>query len=255
LAVVEVYASSSAWTVAFREHLAALGLGSAEYGFALTAADQLNELPWSNLDRFTVVFNRPAAVQQDDLSVRGVNVGTYAFAAFAYDDGARAATWTLDRPVRNDKLLLDLNGETPDGVYDSAAGSESLLDGEWAGAPDTFPSGDGTAGGDFRFRANVLPGDVNRTGGRVNALDVLQVRRRLGATIGSPDGAASPRGYSAFCDVNGNGAVTAADVALVRSRYQTALPAAEPSAAAPPTLLSGAASVTRDLFGTTPVLA
>jgi hypothetical protein len=32
------------------------------------------------------------------------------------------------------------------------------------GGADTYPSGDGTAGGDFLFRINLLPGDVNRDG-------------------------------------------------------------------------------------------
>jgi hypothetical protein len=100
------------------------------------------------------------------------------------------------------------------------------------------------AGGDFRFRVNVLPGDVDRSGGRVNSVDLLQVRRRQGTSAASAAGVSSSRGYSVFCDVNGNGAVSPVDMALVRSRLQTRLPAGEPTVPESSTT----ASITRDLF-------
>jgi len=252
LTVTAVYVGSSAWTDIFKAYLAEQGLGSARYGFAITAADQLNELPWSNLDQFTVVFNRPAVVQQDDLVVRGANVAQYLVTAFTYNGPENTATWTLDRAVRNDRLLLDLDGDSPGAVHDWAGGTAEPLDGEWAaGGTDTFPSGDGTAGGDFRFRVNVLPGDVDRSGGRVNSVDLLQVRRRQGASTASAPGASSSRGYSVFCDVNGNGAVSPVDMALVRSRLQTRLPAGEPTVPTSP----ATASITRDLFSVRAILA
>ena len=47
------------------------------------------------------------------------------------------------------------------------------LDGEWANASagESYPSGNGTAGGDFSFRINLLGGDVSGDG-QINALDL-----------------------------------------------------------------------------------
>ena len=120
-------------------------------------------------------------------------------------------------------MLLDLNGD-PGGV----AAEGLALDGEWTGStatPDAFPSGDGAPGGDFRFRINVLPGDVN--GDRVvNALDMLDIRRRT---------------YSPTRDVNGDAALNAVDLWIVRAVLPSRLPASEPAgglvAARPASLL------------------
>jgi len=81
-----------------------------------------------------------------------------------------------------------------------------------------FPSGDGTAGGDFRFRVNVLPGDAFRDG-VVNAIDAAAVRTRLRQrAVGG-----APR-YSLFCDLDGDGRIGVWDEMLVRQRLGHALP-------------------------------
>ena len=59
------------------------------------------------------------------------------------------------------------------------------LDGEWNGVSDSYPSGNGTQGGDFRFHFNVLPGDVNRSG-LVQSSDALPIQAAL---LQSPGGA------------------------------------------------------------------
>jgi hypothetical protein len=38
------------------------------------------------------------------------------------------------------------------------------LDGDWTNGTSNYPSGNGTAGGDFNFVFNVLPGDGNGDG-------------------------------------------------------------------------------------------
>ena len=102
------------------------------------------------------------------------------------------------------------------------------LDGEWINPPSTtpppsvYPSGDGIAGGDFLFRFNVLPGDVNQNG-YVQATDGLLVRGALGSSAGQP-------AYSIFKDLNGNGYIQSNDGLLARGRLGANLPQGEPTA-------------------------
>jgi hypothetical protein len=153
-------------------------------------------------------------------------VGEYA-GGFTYNATTFTATWTLAAAgtfANADKLLLRLD----DALVADANGN--VLDGEWANPPETdpvtaggsdsFPSGDGTAGGDFAFRLNVLPGDVNRSG-TIFGNDVTLTRNAQGSTPG--DGI-----YSIFRDVNGSATIFGNDVTLVRNRQGTTLPEATP---------------------------
>jgi hypothetical protein len=91
-------------------------------------------------------------------------------------------------------------------------------------------NGDGVAGGDFNFRANVLSGDVNQTS-PVNNSDVSLTKNRQGTTATNPNGTLG--NYGAFVDVNGDGVINNSDVSLVKNRQGTILPAADPTPAAP----------------------
>ena len=205
--VVGVLGSSTSWDASF---LAALG----GEGYSIpTGADQLATLPWVNIDQVKIVFSEDVTVAQGDLSIHGVNVADYAIAGFSYNGGSHMATWTLSGPVAADKLLLALS----DDVTDIAG---NALDGEWSDGTSTFPSGDGSEGGDFAFRVNVLPGDPDQSG-QVRNADVIKVRLRGGTAPGDAD-------YSVFHDVDGSGQIRNADVLKTRSRGGTALPAGEP---------------------------
>jgi hypothetical protein len=251
--VAQVFVGSAAWGAAFRQRLADLGLGSARFGYSVPAgAGQLATLPWDDLDQVVVRFDADVSVQSSDLSIRGVNVPAYTIRSFAYDPETHAATWTLERPLQRDKVLLDLDGD-PGGTGAPAgavAGAGGVLDGEWANGAGAFPSGDGQSGGDFEFRLNVLPGDADR-GGRVNAVDLYQVRQRLYSSLTRPGAAAYP--YSVFHDLNGDGRIDSRDLLVVRRNYLQSLPAAEPSGVDP---VAPAASATGDLlFGAAPITA
>jgi hypothetical protein len=228
--VTQVFVSSTVWQPAFYDFLDASGLGESnlQTGYRILATEQTDELPWVNLNRLSIRFSEDVVVAQDDLVVHGVNVASYGIAGFGYDAATFTATWTLTTAgVANDKLLLELDADTGTGVMDAAG---NRLDGEWTNpvAPavsgDTFPSGDGAAGGDFLFRLNVLPGDVNRSGGSVLGSDVTLVRNAQNST---PGGAGSL--YTIFKDVNGSGSILGSDVTLVRNRQGLSLPAGEPS--------------------------
>ena len=221
--VTNVYVSGSAWNANFKEYLAAQGLGSAQYGFEVPAATQLTVLPWTNLDRVSITFNQNVTVEQADLAVRGVTVPNYTITGFDYQPSTKTATWTLGQPLRNDKILLDLDADAG-GVSSPQGGA---LDGEWNNTGDTFPSGNGTAGGDFRFRFNALPGDVTRNGSVV-AEDFSDVKARFFRTTAQP-GPAGPGQYNVFRDVDGSGAILAQDFSLVKARFFNSLPAGEPT--------------------------
>ena len=93
-----------------------------------------------------------------------------------------------------------------------------MLDGEWnnptsysqVGSTDAFPSGNGTAGGDFAFRFDVLPGDsTGGSLGKVNVADVAQTKSRSTLAVSSS---------SYRSDFDGNNLINVADVAYVKSK-------------------------------------
>jgi hypothetical protein len=226
-AVSQVYFSGSNWQPAFKQYMAAQGLGSAAYGFAVPGgAAQLTVLPWVNLDQVSVTFTADVTVDPVALTIRGASVDNYELDSntFRYDADTHAATWRLlpGQVFGNDRIRLALSAS---GVADADGIN---LDGDWinpAGAAaggDAYPSGDGTARGDFLFRVNVLPGDVTRNGA-VLADDFSDVKRRFfksTTNVGSGD-----TGYSVFDDVDGNGSIVANDFSEVKKRFFDRLPA------------------------------
>lgn len=239
--VTNVYLSSDAWTNGFREALSSQGLGTARDGFWIPPVDQLNELPWNSLNRISISFDSVVQVAQDDLRVVGTNdlvFGTdmpeYPVVGFAYDPPRRTASWTLAQAIVNDKILINLDADEG-GV--SFAGHR--LDGEWNNAGDTFPSGNGESGGDFCFRVNINPGDVNRNG-TVNAIDIGQVRARQLTSL--TNAGTDPNTYSVFKDVSGDGRINAIDLAITRANFLKLLPTREPDGFGSPTCGWGLAS-------------
>ena len=97
-------------------------------------------------------------------------------------------------PFGPDKLYVALpgSGSAPvtDAVRESAWMGNGITPAATArsGSTDTFPSGNGTAGGDFAFRFDVLPGDsTGGSLGKVNVADVAQTKSRstLAVTVSS----------------------------------------------------------------------
>jgi hypothetical protein len=248
--VTGVFVSSTAWSPAFRQHLAATGAGSEALGFLVgDGAAQLDELPWTNVNQVSVRFSRDVVAQAPAVSLRGAAGADYPV-QLAYDADRFTLTLTLARPLPADRLTLRLAGTGtatgPDVVRDRLG---RPIDGEWTGGADAYPSGDGSVGGDFVFSFNVLPGDVTRDGA-VDAIDVAEVRSRLSARL--TQGGTVGR-YSVPDDVNGTGSIDVLDYAQVRARQQTRLPA-PPAAAASGSTAPRRAPVRRELFGAMPIL-
>ena len=100
-----------------------------------------------------------------------------------------------------------------------------------------YPSGDGTAGGAFRFAFNVLPGDVNQSGG-VLADDYSAVKKKFFKD--TADATSTDASYSPLHDVDGSGVILANDFSEVKKRFFDSLPPAAASAARRHCLRAGA---------------
>lgn len=214
--IVRVIVDGSDWSPAFRAHLTSTGAGVGN-GYALPAgsADQSLPLPWTNVNRLRVQFSEHVDVTGADLSLWGVATADYAAAlagGFSYDAATFTATWALPSSLPAEKLRMIL----ADRVADAAG---NALDGDWTDGL-SLQSGNGSAGGDFVYRLNILPGDVNRSAG-VAINDAILVRNAQFTSPGNP-------AYSALLDVNGSGEINAQDVILVRDQQFTSLPIGEP---------------------------
>lgn len=216
--VADVNLASTAWTSSFVDYLEIANLGTDGYSIPVGSSAQLKTVPWNNLDQIRITFSDDVNVQMGDLSISGVNQTAYAFSDFSYDPNTRTAVWTLAAPLAKDKLLLDLDGDGIDPVADS---SENILDGEWTTGSSTYDSGDGTAGGDFEFRFNVLPGDASQDG-LINYTDSYLVLAARGKQAGTT-------GYSIFRDIDGDGVVTTDDWYDVYFSIGHTLPTGDPA--------------------------
>jgi hypothetical protein len=200
--ITDIQVSGAAWTQDF----------AAGNGYSIpTGPAQLDPLPWTNLNRIAITFSENVNVELGHLNLFGVSTAEYAIDHFGYDPQTCTATWTLASAVAADKLRLHLSDDVTDMFG-------NRLDGEWTDAVST-KSGDGIPGGDFMYRLNVVPGDVNGDN-RVRSADVILVRNAQFAE-GGP-------GYSIYRDVNGDGRIRSADVILVRNRQFSDLPGGDP---------------------------
>ena len=216
--VTAVYFRGSTWASGYLSFLAANSSGSSStYGFAVpvgSGAAQLQTLPWRNLNRISIAFSEDVSVAQAQFAIVG-SVGSYSVSGFSYNATDHVATWSLSAAMGPDKLYVALPGSGTGAVRDAAG---NVLDGEWnnptsysqVGATDTFPSGNGTAGGDFAFRFDVLPGDsTGGSLGKVNVADVAQTKSRSTLAVSSS---------SYRSDFDGNNLINVADVAYVKSK-------------------------------------
>ena len=223
--VEEVFVNGTTWTAAFRSALEAQSEGSATFGaetdgVSVEAGQNFREhvMPWTGINQVSIQFDEDVNVQQDDLTITGVNQTAYAATAFTYDAATFTATWTLAAPVTNDVLTLRLEGDGATGVTDLAG---NPLQGNCP-EDSSGEGGSGEVGNPGRDYCEVVPilaGDATRDG-RVNALDLAFVRRHLNTRS---TGASSNR-YNVFADVTADGAINALDLALVRQRLNSELP-------------------------------
>jgi hypothetical protein len=216
--VVAVEVASTSWSPAlissFQDptHLDRKG-----YDIPLGSSAQGATLTWTNLDQIRIKFDTDVVLNSADLSVSGVNKTAYAFSAFEYNPLTRWATWTLSTPIESDRLQLDLDGNGARPVRDFGA---NTLDGEWTNNSSTV-SGNGTAGGDFEFKFNVQPADVNNSGS-VTLSDQTAILTQLGKST-------TDSGYNPKYDIDGSGTIDAGDTLIAVTRLLQTLPTGSPA--------------------------
>lgn len=226
--ITEVSVAGSAWTASFSDHLETSGLGTANeladgseilptgYAIPLGTSDQLNPLSWDGIDQIQIRFSEDVSVDVADLSVSGVSVGQYAFSDFDYYPEIGLAVWTLASPIGTDRVHLDLDADGVDPVVDRDG---NLLDGDWTDSLSTV-SGNGSAGGDFEFRFNVLPGDVLGQD-LLDYNNLYHIYYREGSDT-------SHSAYLAKADVDGDGLIESSDRETVSNNMYASTPSGTP---------------------------
>jgi subtilisin-like proprotein convertase family protein len=210
LSVSAVYARGSSWlgddgnatNVTFKEYLAATGLGDVVFGYRI---QQINSppLPWVNVNQLVVVYDGPLPTTPLPASVvvHGVRSDYTAVPSVL---APNAVLLTLDRPL----------GTLP-------AGGEN---GDWIVLTD-----DGVTNR-MRFIFSVLQGDVlhaGETGHQVVANDASDIKPRFFSSTNNP-GAAGPRQYTVFHDLDASGSIVANDFSLAKARFFDNLPPPPP---------------------------
>lgn len=228
--VSEVYVRGSAWSNTFKAYLAGQGLGHGDYGFRVDdKTGNARVAPWTNVNEIVVRFSTPPTGSMPDPS------------SIPPLDGDRAGG---DYTVT---AINQLDPQTFAFVLDRALGV--LSTGGENGVRVTFRlPGAGPAGTNYQVRIDVLQGDVDRSGS-VLANDYSAVKSRFFQNTTLPN-------YTAFHDVDGSGSILANDYSAVKGRFfdNFASPPAAVAAAGSGSTLTGA-SVTKDLFASTPILA
>ena len=140
------------------------------------SGDQIRSVPVGGANEITVAFGEEVTLSGSSLQLQSALDGTLYSLDFTDPGGpTTTATWTLSNGATfaADQIVLRLDATT---IID-ADGKQ--LDGEWVNPKDiletynpstdpdsafisAFPSGDGTAGGDFNFYFTTLPGDLNQ---------------------------------------------------------------------------------------------
>ena len=213
--ITAVILNGTTWSQQFRD--AADAVAGRGYPIPLGGPQQLDVLPWQNVDQIILSFDEDVYVKREDLQLSGLAVPDHEIQGFSHDPQNHTVAWTLDRPIQADELTLVLDSAVEDAVG-------NLLDGEWTGGAGASVSGDGVAGGDYVFRFNVLTGDVDRNG-IVEVADEQQIRASFGRNVNDAS-------YSVFKDIDGNGWIVARDAATARVRLGTVLPTPRPGAPA-----------------------
>lgn len=198
-ALDRVFVKGTGWTRQFTDYLGDYGFGASAWGYAAGGTPDPLALPWTALNQVTIRFTRDVEVARDDLKIRGVSVPEYQVDDFDYDPVARAATWTLERPIGADRLTLTLNGAALSGPAEDAA--------------------------DYVFPLNVLPGDAFRDGA-VNAADLAYVWRRNSTSTGHFYGSTLGFTYQIFADVTGDGRINELDLGAAKRNLNRKLPGA-----------------------------
>ena len=184
--------------------------------------DQFRTAPWINIDTIYVTFTKDVSATFDSskVSIKGVNVPLYnsLISSVTFDVPSLTGIIQLSQPFDIDKVALAID----DTVMDMDG---NALDGEWNDGLTIGNSGDGTPGGDFSFRFNVLPGDADLDGadpqGGVGFIDANVLINSLFTLVGDP-------GYVQGANFDGDDGIGFIDANVIVTRLFTQLPPGDP---------------------------
>ena len=180
-------------------------------GFPLVlGSNQLDDIPFTNATQLLVTFDQPvtgsggAPLAPADFSLIGSSTlnNSYNILSVQFLTNTNTAVLTLDAPLTKDKLLLSIEAG-------NIVGSSGILDGEFE-TNVSLKSGDGEAGGDFNFRFEVLPGNVNND--FLTSTTDISLVRGLGTQI-----VGVTPGFNARANVNGDVLVNSTDISAIRA--------------------------------------
>ena len=256
--VTDVFVRSTGWASNFLDFIDG-GFGDpSDLGFNVStevldedgnptgSTNQGDVLPWINLNQLVLVFdsNVSGSLGVEDFVVTGVSGNNADGSTGAipnvigvdFDSSGTIATLTFSQSLQSAAVTIRV---IADGVSDDAG---NVLDGEWMNDISTV-SGDGTAGGDFSFRVNALPGDFDQSGlvdvADQTAVTDLNSERLVASFIATGD-------YTIFGDLNGDGFINSSDADAVLNRLTASLPN---SSASQSRSFSAAAQFPAPVFG------
>ena len=211
-----VKVGSTDWTDTFRMAVDSTGAG---FGYPIpTGIPQTAPLPWANINQIQLSFTKDIGNSFDDslIGLGGFHTADYRphFSNMTYDSNVFTVTILLDTYLGDDQLVLVASD-----LLMNASGSS--LDGEWITRQSSSESGDGCEGGNFEYRFDVLPGDINQSGA-ISSNDGFSALRLQSQEVGDPF-------YLAFADIDGSGRISSNDGFFALARQNTELPKGTPT--------------------------
>ncbi|MGN6134024.1 MAG: beta strand repeat-containing protein, partial [Aureliella sp.] len=210
--IKSVRVGSSAWASNFRNFIDTGDVNTAGLGYQIPkGGDQTATLPWFNLNQIIVEFSEDVSSSIDlaDFALNGV-------AGVRQDLSPSPLPSIQSVTTSGNFVILTLNQSIEPAAMTLTVFSSDVtnatgdhLDGEWATGSSNPESGNGTAGGNFTFEFNVLPGNMN-TDEVVDGTDTSAfpaIARNLGS--GS---------YSVFRDFNGDARQNGTDKQIIVDR-------------------------------------
>lgn len=195
--VVNAYVSGTNWSPTFLNYLAQTGAGRSDFGFRLTdVSPESKTLPWANIDALTLQLTGPlpsgVVVAPSDVSITAASHRTYGVSAITFDASDNTLRVRLAQRLSfADRLTF---------AFDL----------------------DENIGAERQVSVNVLPGDVDRSGGALAATDLVITRNRVGLSTVRPGSGNSV--YTIFGDVNASSVIDASDLVQVRNNIGIVLP-------------------------------
>ncbi|WP_146521028.1 S8 family serine peptidase [Stieleria varia] len=223
----DVWVNSEQWGSALRQTF------GDEPGYSLRGIHQSHSVPWrGGVDEITIQFSEDVgdSLAPEHLFLQGADgLNLARVDSIDYDPATYRLVIRPLASIQADRMLLTVFDTLTD-----AAGNR--LDGEWTTGQESS-SGDSNTLGDFHFRFNVLPGDVDNSGSVSFSGDLFTVFSNTGNDPADP----SFRRY----DIDGNGTISfSGDLFEVFQLTGGTLPATEPSIPTAPTAMDGSESTT-----------